>query len=404
MLNQTYVYYPTRLIMIIKLIPSNKTSGYTMMYHKALYGIAFTGLLSVSFASSATVYPLTVTDLAGQKVTFNKEPKRVIIQDGRDILALAVLDKSNPFKRVVAWNNLLKNSDAGTWNVLKGKWPAAASILDMGFSDKGQVDLESVIAKEPDVMIAQLRAKSALEQAGVVDKLKALHIPVLYVDYELDPAKDTVPSINLLGEVLNQEKNAKAYTDFYTSHYQHLQQVIATIQSRPNVFMEPLAGRSDSCCFTHGNAGWGKLVQAVGAKNIGSSLLPGNSGEVSLEKVISMSPDVYIMTGSRHTGAALNKMMPFGYDASQGDVNKQAKILISRIGVAQVPAIINHRVYALYHQFYNHPYNIVGMEYLAKFIYPQQFKTLDPTKTYHDIIKNYSQIPDKDFIFSWQDK
>lgn len=366
--------------------------------------LSVAGLMAASFSTLATTYPLTVTDISGQKVTFNKEPERVIVQDGRDILSLAVLDKSNPFKRVVAWNNLLKNTDAGTWSLLKGKWPEAAKILDMGFSDKGQIDLETVIAKKPDLMIAQLRAKTSLQQAGVTDRLNALHIPILYVDYDINPAKDTAPSIDLLGKVLNQEKNAQAYTTFYNQHYQRIQDAVAAIKHRPNVFIEPLAGRSDSCCFTHGEEGWGKLIEAVGAKNIGSELLPGASGEVSLEKVISMKPDVYLFTGSIHTGKGQTTMMPFGYGATESAVDKEANVLVSRTGVAQVPAVADKNVYAIYHQFYNHPYNIVGMEYLAKFIYPQQFKDLDPAQTYHEIIRNFTQLPDQSFIFSWQPK
>ena len=362
------------------------------------------GLMASSFTAFATTYPLSVTDISGQKITLDHEPERVIVQDGRDILALAMLDKSDPFKRVVAWNNLLKTTDSGTWDVLKGKWPASASILDMGFSDKGQVDLETVISKKPDLMIAQLRAKTSLQQSGVIDKLNALHIPILFIDYNLDPAKDTAASIDLLGKVLNQEKNAQAFSSFYTAHYQQIQDAVSAIKNRPNVFIEPLAGRSDSCCFTHGDMGWGKLVQAVGAKNIGSELLPGASGEVSLEKVISMKPDVYIFTGSIHTGKGQTAMMPFGYGASQAAVDKQAEILSTRTGVAQVPAVKEGRVYGVYHQFYNHPYNIVGMEYLAKFIYPQQFASLDPAQTYHQIIKQFTDLPDTSFVFGWQPK
>ena len=375
-----------------------------ILLNNATRTLAVAGLLASSFAAFATTYPLTVTDISGQKITFQSEPQRVIVQDGRDMLSLAVLDKSNPFKRVVAWNNLLKTTDAGTWDLLKGKWPESVKILDMGFSDKGQVDLETVIAKKPDLMIAQLRAKTSLQQAGVIDKLNALHVPVLFIDYNDDPAKDTAPSIELLGKVLNQEKNAEAYSAFYTQHYQKIQQAIASIKQRPNVFIEPLAGRSDSCCITHGEAGWGKLIEAVGAKNIGSALLPGASGEVSLEKVISMKPDVYIFSGSKHTGKGQTTMMPFGYGASQAEVDKEAQALTSRTGVAQVPAVEQGRVYGVYHQFYNHPYNIVGMEYLAKFIYPQQFTTLDPAQTYHQIIKQFTELPDAPFIFGWQPK
>ena len=65
------------------------------------------------------------------------------------------------------------------------------NIIDMGFSDKGEVNLESVIAKRPDLMIAQLRSKPSLNQTGVLDKLKALNVPVLFIDTMLKPVENT---------------------------------------------------------------------------------------------------------------------------------------------------------------------------------------------------------------------
>jgi hypothetical protein len=57
-------------------------------------------------------------------------------------------------------------------------------------------------------MIAQLRAKPSLVQSGVLAKLEALHIPVVFVDYELHPVENTLPSIALLGKVLGQNERA----------------------------------------------------------------------------------------------------------------------------------------------------------------------------------------------------
>ncbi|TNC53282.1 ABC transporter substrate-binding protein, partial [Klebsiella quasipneumoniae] len=82
-----------------------------------------------------------VTDLDGRQVTLAKEPQRIILQDGRDIMTLALLDRDNPFKRLVAWNNLAKKQYLATWQMLKTTWPQSAPSLAMGFSDKGNVDL-----------------------------------------------------------------------------------------------------------------------------------------------------------------------------------------------------------------------------------------------------------------------
>ncbi|PLF09869.1 ABC transporter substrate-binding protein [Klebsiella quasipneumoniae] len=369
------------------------------MARKSVRSLLLTALIATPFLSYSTQYPLTVTDLDGRQVTLVKEPQRIILQDGRDIMTLALLDRDNPFKRLVAWNNLAKKQDVATWQMLKTAWPQSATILDMGFSDKGNVDLESVIARQPDLMIAQLRARPALMESGVIDKLSALHVPVLFVDYEIDPAKDTAPSIDLLGKVLNRESQAKAFTDYYRHQLQTIRQKTAAITPKANVFVEALAGNSDACCFTHGHIGWGGLVEAVGANNIGSQLLPGASGFVSLEKIISMKPDAWIMTGSKRGNS---QVLPLGYEVKPEAVKAQAQTLLARPGVSQIPAVQEKRAYGVYHHFYNHPWNIVGMEYLAKDIYPQAFRDLNPDETYHYIVRHFTDLPDQPFVFSWQ--
>lgn len=360
----------------------------------------------VSFSGLATTYPVTLTDIDGQKITLQQEPKRVVLQDGRDILTLALLDRDNPFNRVVAWNNNLKKTDPKTVELLGQKWQSdMQKIPDMGFNDKGEVNTELVIAQKPDVLIAQLRAKPALEGSGVVSRLKEANIPILYIDTFLQPVKNTTASIDILGQALNKETEAKTYTDFYQSHLTAVQQTTAKIKQQPQVFIEAKAGAngSDSCCFTHNNAGWGGMVQATGAKNIGSQFLPGASGTVSLEQVLTSKPDVYIVTGSRW----INKnsiAAPFGYGVTEKENQSGFERLENRIGFNQISAVKNGRLYGVYHNFYNHPYNIVGIEYLAKFIYPEQFTTLKPEDTYNQIITTFTTIPVADAIWGSQAK
>jgi iron complex transport system substrate-binding protein len=118
-----------------------------MAMKKALLGAALLLSPLLAFAQS---WPVTVKDIDNRTVTLPQEPQRIILQDGRDILTLAMLEPKDPFAKVVAWNNLPKKQDSETWNVLKRKWPEAEQILDMKFSDQGNVDLESVISRKPD--------------------------------------------------------------------------------------------------------------------------------------------------------------------------------------------------------------------------------------------------------------
>ncbi|MBV0841666.1 ABC transporter substrate-binding protein [Serratia liquefaciens] len=363
--------------------------------HRRITLLALACACSLSAQAMATTYPLTLTDTSGQSLTIKQEPKRIVVQDGRDILTLALLDRADPFARLVAWNNLLKKSDGETWKILRNKWPEANGIIDMGFSDKGEVNLESVIAKQPDLMVAQLRSKPSLSQTGVLDKLKALNIPVLFIDTMLKPVENTPKSITLLGETLNRESEAKQYTDFYQQHYQNILDKTKAVEPKPLVFIEAKAGLNglESCCFTHSHVGWGAMIEAVGARNLGSALLPGATGDVSLEKVISMKPDAYIVSGSQWA-TKTNAAVPFGYGVTQQQVDDAFNRMKQRPGFAQVTAVKEGRFYGIYHNFYNHPYNIVGLEYLAKFIYPNQFKELDPAKTYSEILSRFTEVPE----------
>ncbi|MEI9600459.1 ABC transporter substrate-binding protein [Moellerella wisconsensis] len=352
-------------------------------------------LASLAFSATATTYPVTFTDTDGQEITLKQEPKRIVLQDGRDILALALLDRDNPFERVVAWNNNLKKSDPQAVSLLESQWKSTMNnIPDMGFNDKGEVNTELVIAQRPDVLIAQLRAKPALEGSGVVSKLKQANIPIIYVDTFLEPVKNTKASVSLLGLVLNKEQQANQYTDFYQQHLDNIQIKTAKVVIKPRVFVEAKAGAngSDSCCFTHNNAGWGGMIQAVGADNIGSHYLPGSSGTVSLEQVISTKPDVYIVTGSRWVNKK-NIAVPFGYGVTTQETAAGFERLKNRVGFNQISAVADNQLYGVYHNFYNHTYNIVGLEYLAKFIYPNQFSDLNPSETYNTIIKEFTTIP-----------
>ncbi len=371
-----------------------------MAIKKALLGVAL--LLSPLLALAQT-WPVTVKDIDNRTVTIPQEPQRIILQDGRDILTLAMLEPKDPFAKVVAWNNLPKKQDTETWNVLKRKWPEAERILDMKFSDQGNVDLETVISRKPDLMIAQLRAKPALTQSGVLTQLEALHVPVVFVDYELHPVENTRASISLLGKVLGQPERAQAYVDFYQQRMDQIHQRLAKAGKKPLVFIEPIAGVAgldNGCCFTHARNGWGGLVEAAGGENIGSALLPGATGTVSVEKIISMNPDYYLMTGSKRPGKG-TAIIPFGYNVQANAVQSAFTALMARQGVSSIPAVEKGHTGALYHHFYNNPYNIIAIEALSKIFYPTLFADVDPLADYHLLITRFTQIPDDNIILSY---
>ncbi|RXY63411.1 ABC transporter substrate-binding protein, partial [Klebsiella pneumoniae] len=59
--------------------------------------LLLTALVAPQPPRYTTPYTLTVTDLDGRQVSIAKEPKSIILKDGRDIMTLALLVRDNPF-------------------------------------------------------------------------------------------------------------------------------------------------------------------------------------------------------------------------------------------------------------------------------------------------------------------
>ena len=104
------------------------------------------------------------------------------------------------------------------------------------------------------------------------------------------------------------------------------------------------------------------------------------------------------MGGSKRPNPAV---LPFGYGVTSAEVKPTFEKLIARNGLQQIAPVKAGRVYGVYHHFYNHPYNIIGMEILAKDIYPAAFADIDPTADYHTIIKDFTQLPDQPITLSY---
>ena len=113
-----------------------------------------------------------------------------------------------------------------------------------------------------------------------------------------------------------------------------------------------------------------------------------------------MNPDYYLMTGSKRPGKG-TAIIPFGYNVPQADVVSAFNALLARQGVSSIPAVVAGHTGALYHHFYNNPYNIIAIETLSKIFYPTQFKDVDPLADYHQLITQFTHIPDDKVILSY---
>jgi iron complex transport system substrate-binding protein len=359
-------------------------------------------LCLLSAWAQAGDYPRVVSDLAGRNVTLPHAPQRIVLQDSNDLLAFALLERENPLKRVVAWDNNLASSDPSLWNVIKQRWPQASNVQTLDFKQSGQLDIESLLRTHPDLIIARLSARPAIENTVLPSVLQRLGIALIYVDSELDPLTNVPRSIQLLGQVLGREARAQAYLDYYRQQLSRIQQHSQKLEA-PTVFVEARAGQAGGggCCHTQGHSGWGLLSERLGAINLGSRYMRSESGDVALETLILSKPDVYLMTGTQRMRNGVGAI-PFGYGADDAQVNAQMQRLMSRPGFSTLAQSPEQCVQGLNHQFYNSVFNIVGAQWLAKIFWPEAFADLDPDAEYRRLIRDFTNLPDVPFVFHRQ--
>jgi iron complex transport system substrate-binding protein len=350
-------------------------------------------------AAGAADYPRTVVDLAGRSVILAKAPQRIVLQDSNDLLTLALLERDDPLRAIVAWDNNLASSDPGLWRLVAQRWPQARTVREIEFAESGQLDIESLLRTRPDLIVARLGAKAMIEGTVLESVLQRLGIPLIYVDNEIDPLINVARSVELLGRVLGRETEALAYLDAYHASLAHLRERIEGLPS-PKVFIEARAGQAGggACCHTQGPSGWGLLVENMGAVNQGSHYVRGDSSDVALESLILSKPDVYLMTGTQRVRRGVSAI-PFGYGADAGQVRDAMALLLARPGFASIAQSPDSCVVGLNHQFYNSVFNVAGAYYLAKAFWPQAFADLDPDAEYRRMIATFTTLPDRPFVF-----
>jgi iron complex transport system substrate-binding protein len=351
--------------------------------HKAM-SAAF-GLVLFTAGTTWSAEKAKVTDITGREVEVSVPVEHVILGEGRQIYFVAALDTDAPFKRVVGWRDDFKKADLDGYNAYLEKFPEMERLPTFGGMKDGTFDIEQAVALKPDVIIMNIDAKTATEEAGYIEKLAKVGIPLVYVDFREKPMVNTEPSMKLIGKLFGKEARADEFIKFRADELAKVTDVIAKAKDlkRPTVFVERAGGYSDDCCMSFGNENFGQMVELAGGHNMGSDIIPGTFGTVNPEQIIASDPDQVIVTGANWElyvpGGAWVGVGP-GADKAKS-AEKLAK-LMERPAFTGIKAVKDGNVHAVWHQFYNNPYQFVAVQQIAKWLHPELFKDLNPEETF----------------------
>ncbi|MDA7419243.1 ABC transporter substrate-binding protein [Xenophilus arseniciresistens] len=352
----------------------------------AACGLALSLLGSLLFAPAALA--AQITDLRGRTVTVPEQVRKISIDDGRFLVALALI-QPDPVKPLAAWPRDVHRIGDATYQQYLKRFPALAKLPQVA-SSAGSFNLEAVLSAAPDVAVVSVGSGPTDAQIG---QLQAAGIPVVFIDFFDNPFKNQEPSLRILGQLTGGQARADAYIAFSRQHRDKIAQRVARLaaKDRPTVFLEAHAGISKDCCNSPGKGNMGEYIEFVGGHNIGADVLKAPVGKLNLEYVMSRDPQVYIATGGAHLEKPGGLVLGAGYDAARARASLAT--VTQRQGLAQLSAVKAGRAYGLAHQLINSPIDIVALEAFATWIHPGLFKDVDPVKTLDEINKRFLAVP-----------
>lgn len=366
-----------------RLAPDRARHGYSIPRHALALLVA---LAAFGFAPARA--DILLKDVAGREVRLAAPAKRLLIDDGRFLIALALIHP-DPVGVVAAWPRDINRIGQRTYAAYRAKFPAIDSLAKVA-SSAGTLSVEQVLAARPDLAVFSLGAQPSEEERA---RIEAAGIPVVVIDFFVHPLRNLEPSLRLLGRAIGREPQAEAFLAYRRARFEAIAARVGTLGDapRPKVFLEPHAGMTADCCNSPGRGNVGEIIDFVGGSNIGEAVIPRAFGKLNLEYVVAQDPDIYIATGGSHlegTGGTL-----VGPEYTEERARRTLAGVVARPGFAGLKAVRQKHVFALSHQLLNSALDILTVEILAKWIEPRLFGDLDVEATRRELNERFLAVP-----------
>lgn len=336
-----------------------------------------------------------VTDLLGRQVRVRVPVQRVILGEGRQLYLVAALDTANPLQRVVGWRKDLVQADPDTYAAYRETFPAIAQLPTFGGFDDGSFDVEQAMALRPDVVLLNIETARATADARYVEKLAAVGIPVVYVDFRHQPMENTEPTMRLIGRLFGKQQRAEEFIAFRAAQIRRVTDVIEARQpARPRVFIERIGGYSQECCLSFGNENFGRFVEMAGGSNVAGPIIRGTFGQLNPEQVIAADPQHVIVTSANWEAYAPGgSWVGVGPGADLAQARRKLQAYPQRAAYTGTAAVQQANFHAIWHQFYNSPYQFVAVQQIAKWLHPELFADLDPDAAFRELHERFLPVP-----------
>ncbi|MCZ7857317.1 ABC transporter substrate-binding protein [Agrobacterium salinitolerans] len=356
-----------------------------------------------------TAHAGEITDVAGRKVELDLPAKRIIVGEARQVHVIAALKGDKTFDTIVGWRDDLLKKDPDSYAAYVERFPQIEKLPRFGYVPQGDFSLETAITLSPDVITLNLEAEKSAKESGFEDKAAAAGIKVIYLDFRIDPEKNSEASVEILGKLFGAEERAKEFIAYRRAEIARVTDRLASVKDlkRPNVFIERAPGISgeNNCCRTFGPVNFGAMVDLAGGQNIADGIIKTTFGDLNPEQLVIADPDQVIVTGSNWAAESdINQFVPVGRGADMVLSRERLANLMKRTPFPELKAVKEGNVHAVWHQFYGAPYEFFPIQQFAKWFHPDLFADLDPERNFEEFHRKFLPITYKPGYFASLDK
>ncbi|EDX0373531.1 ABC transporter substrate-binding protein [Salmonella enterica] len=337
------------------------------------------------------VYNINIVDIAKRNVKIKIPINRLLVGDGALAYVLPLLNY--PFNNVVGWGENFRSADLNGYSAYLEKFPDISKIPTFPATTMEVMNAEKIISLKPDLILMNLSSLSSVQSSGLMEITDKVGIPVIFVDFRTHIFSNTVRSMKILSKLFGCEKKTDAFLKFREVQIDRVMNKLKDIKYRPLVMIERAAGLYADCCMSYGAGNFGEIVSMAGGINMGSSFLLSEFGEVNPEQVVTSDPDVVIVTGANWSlYAPKGKWINLGPGADRNESLASLQSLMERPTYRSLSAVRNKRVHAIWHVFYDCPYNFIALQCIAKWLHPALFQDLEPEKTFRELYQLFLPI------------
>jgi len=279
----------------------------------------------------AAAYPLTLTDDAGREITLAAEPQAIVSLAPSNTEIVCALD---------ACDRLVGVTDYDVY-------PAEVAEIDR-VVNVAQVDVEAVVAAEPDLVLA---AGNELTPTTVIDQLTDLGLPVLVLYPEsLD---EVIGDIELVGTAIGRSDEAADLVDDMQARVEAVEEAVAELD-QPRTFYE--VSVYEGTIYTAGEGSFlASLIETAGGEPITGDAL---STSIEIEDLVAADPELILLGDATYdeTVTAEGVAARPGWDAMTAVADDRVEVVAEDVVITRPgPRIAD------------------GLEALARAIHPDAF-------------------------------